>query len=129
MPLLIGAIRPIAAFVATAASIAFPPCSSTSAPMREARECSVATIPNWEITIERACERSCAVAESMAASSHPIAQRAAFENRSITPSSLSCRRRRPAAWLGCNAPSLLGRHGSETASVLSQKFLANLVQL
>src|SRR5579871_7060090 len=61
MPSIIGATRPIAAFAATAASIALPPFSSTAVPARAAMGCSAATIPYWEITIERACDRSSAL--------------------------------------------------------------------
>src|SRR5262252_7572299 len=60
MPSIIGATRPMAAFAATAASMALPPRSRTAVPARAAIGCSAATIPYWEITMERACERSSA---------------------------------------------------------------------
>src|SRR5664279_551100 len=53
-----GATTPIAAFAATAASTALPPCASIVAPICDASGCSVATIPCRVMTIERACDRS-----------------------------------------------------------------------
>ncbi len=62
MPFIIGATRPMAAFAATAASIALPPLSSIAVPARAAIGCSAATIPYCEITMERPWMRSCAIA-------------------------------------------------------------------
>ena len=57
-----GATTPIAAFAATAASTALPPCASIVAPICDANGCSVATMPWRVMTIERACDRSAAPA-------------------------------------------------------------------
>ncbi len=66
MPFIIGATTPMAALAATAASIALPPLSSIAVPARAAIGCSAATIPYCEITMERACVRSCAIAAEAA---------------------------------------------------------------
>src|SRR5438477_5151163 len=58
MPFIIGATSPMAALAAIAASMALPPRSSIATPARVPIGCSAATTPYWEITIERACERS-----------------------------------------------------------------------
>ena len=58
MPFIIGATRPITALAATAASIALPPASSMAVPARAAIGCSAATMPYWEMTMERPCVRS-----------------------------------------------------------------------
>jgi hypothetical protein len=54
-----GSTTPSTAFAAIAASIAEPPRASTSAPACDAGVWLVATMPNFEITMERACDRSC----------------------------------------------------------------------
>ena len=61
-PSFIGAIRPIIALVATAASIALPPFSRIDTPTCDASTASLATTPFFETIIERDCERSCAAA-------------------------------------------------------------------
>src|SRR6266567_6916246 len=58
MPLAIGATTAIAALAATAASTALPPCARMVAPIWEASGCSVATMPEREMTRDRACVRS-----------------------------------------------------------------------
>src|SRR5215471_7065858 len=60
IPFIIGETTPIIAFVAIAASTAFPPRSRIRAPACAASGDSAATIPCREITIERAWDRSCA---------------------------------------------------------------------
>src|SRR5712664_4218961 len=62
MPFSIGSTTPIIAFVAIAASTAFPPRSNIRTPACAASGDSAATIPPREITIDRPCERSCALA-------------------------------------------------------------------
>jgi hypothetical protein len=64
MPFIIGDTTPIMAFVAMAASTAFPPCERILAPACAAKGDSAATIPPREITIDRICERSCALVVS-----------------------------------------------------------------
>ena len=59
MPQLIGSTTPSTALAAMAASMADPPRASTSAPACDASVWLVATMPNFEITMERACDRSC----------------------------------------------------------------------
>src|SRR5438034_9522089 len=59
IPFIIGSTTPIMAFVAMAASTAFPPCSRMRTPACAASGDSAATIPFREITIERAWPRSC----------------------------------------------------------------------
>ena len=61
MPFIIGETTPIMAFVAIAASTALPPRSRMRAPACAASGDSAATMPLREMTMERACERSCAV--------------------------------------------------------------------
>src|SRR5690349_10164191 len=61
MPSFIGAMRPIIAFVATAASIALPPLSRMRAPTSDASTLSLATIPLVDATIDRDCDRSWAL--------------------------------------------------------------------
>ena len=70
MPFIMGSTTPIAALVATAASIAFPPRARICAPACAARGLSAATIPYRVIVMERAWERSCARAELAANLSH-----------------------------------------------------------
>src|SRR3954467_10779448 len=65
-PSFIGAISPIIALAATAASTALPPFSRILAPTSEASTLSLATMPDCDITIERDCERSCAHVERAA---------------------------------------------------------------
>src|ERR1700687_2976730 len=60
MPFIIGSTTPIIAFVAIAASTAFPPRSSMRTPACAASGDSAATIPPRDITIDRPCPRSCA---------------------------------------------------------------------
>ncbi len=60
MPFIIGATTPIIALVAIAASTALPPDSRIRTPACAARGDSAATIPFFEITIDRICDRSCA---------------------------------------------------------------------
>lgn len=67
MPFIIGATRPMAALAATAASIALPPLSRMAVPARAAIGCSAATIPYWEITMERPWVRFCAIPADAAA--------------------------------------------------------------
>src|SRR6478672_11170287 len=71
MPSLIGSTTPSTAFAAIAASAADPPRASTSAPACDARVWLVATIPNFEITMERACDRSCGETGSLLINSTP----------------------------------------------------------
>src|SRR5450432_739265 len=52
------------ALAAIAASMAEPPRANTCAPAWEASVWLVATIPRSEITMDRACERSCAKADA-----------------------------------------------------------------
>src|SRR5262245_61170723 len=74
-PSFIGAIRPIIAFVATAPSTALPPLSRIDAPTWEASTDSEATMPPFEMIIDRDCERSCAQAPDTTAK-HRMAQSA-----------------------------------------------------
>src|SRR5262245_10742927 len=62
MPFIIGSTTPIIAFVAIAASTAFPPLSRIRTPACEASGDSDATIPPFATTIERAWVRSCPIA-------------------------------------------------------------------
>src|SRR5947207_1719746 len=62
MPLLSGSTTPSVALAAMAASMADPPRARTCAPACEASVWLVATMPRSEITMERACVRSCACA-------------------------------------------------------------------
>ena len=57
IPFMPGDRKPIAAFAAMAASIAFPPCARIAAPVCDAIGCSVATMPPRETTIDRPCVR------------------------------------------------------------------------
>ena len=57
-PFIIGATTPITALVAIAASIALPPAARTETPACDASGCSLATMPDVEMVIERACVRS-----------------------------------------------------------------------
>src|SRR5262249_7831498 len=75
-----GATSPMAAFAATAASTALPPFSRTAVPARAAIGCSAATIPNWEITMERACERSSAASGVIMSQDTDIARLAAIHS-------------------------------------------------
>src|SRR5271156_2346209 len=59
MPFIIGATTPITAFVAIAASTAFPPEPRIAAPAWAANGLSAATMPPRDITTERPCVRSC----------------------------------------------------------------------
>src|SRR5277367_6029558 len=59
IPFIIGSTTPIIAFVAIAASTAFPPLSKIRTPACEASGDSEATIPPREITMDRVCPRSC----------------------------------------------------------------------
>src|SRR5215831_11380995 len=59
MPPRSGSTTPRVALAAIAASMAEPPRASTCAPACEASVWLVATIPRSEITIDRACDRSC----------------------------------------------------------------------
>jgi hypothetical protein len=72
MPQLIGSTTPNTALAAMAASIADPPRASTSAPACDASVWLVATMPNLEITMERACERSCGETGKLLISKAPI---------------------------------------------------------
>ncbi len=58
MPFIIGSTTPIIAFVAIAASTAFPPLSRIRTPACAASGDSAATIPFFETTIDRVCPRS-----------------------------------------------------------------------
>src|SRR5262249_23872794 len=78
MPSIIGATRPIAAFAATAASMALPPRSRIAVPARAASGCSAATIPYCEITMDRACVRSSAASGAVARSDADAARLAAI---------------------------------------------------
>src|SRR5580698_7623123 len=60
-PFIIGSTRLSTAFAAMAASTAEPPRAKICAPAWDASGCAVATMPRLLITMERACERSCAV--------------------------------------------------------------------
>jgi len=53
IPFIEGSIRPIVAFAAMAASMAFPPRSRISTPARAANGWLAATIPNCVLTTER----------------------------------------------------------------------------
>src|SRR5271155_458162 len=74
MPFIIGSPTPLIALAVIAPSTALPPRSRTRTPACEARGDSVATIPPREITIDRACPRSCArtnVADNAATQTRP----------------------------------------------------------
>src|SRR5262249_54233975 len=62
MPFIIGSTTPIIAFVAIAASTAFPPLSRIFTPACDASGDSDATIPPFDTTMDRACVLSCAFA-------------------------------------------------------------------
>src|SRR5579884_3932028 len=57
MPHIIGYTTPKTRLAAIAASTAEPPRASVCAPATEASVWLVATMPAWEITIDRACDR------------------------------------------------------------------------
>src|SRR6516225_10765618 len=61
MPFIIGSTTPIMAFVAMAASTAFPPPSRMRTPAAAASGDSAATIPPLDITTDRPWVRSCAL--------------------------------------------------------------------
>src|ERR1700730_11826229 len=72
-----GSTTPMTALVATAASTALPPWASTLAPAWAANGFSADTTPLREITIERPCVRSCALAckaDTIIASGRKITQ-------------------------------------------------------
>src|SRR5580704_13086893 len=71
MPFIIGSTTPIIAFVAIAASTAFPPLSKILTPACEASGDSEATIPPREITIDRVCPRSWPLASRLISTNPP----------------------------------------------------------
>src|SRR5208282_662709 len=72
MPFIIGDTTPIIALVAIAASTALPPDSRIRTPACAASGDSAATIPFCEITIDRACDRSCAPARPAPTTLAPV---------------------------------------------------------
>src|ERR1017187_4038744 len=97
MPLLSGSTTPSAALAAMAASMADPPRARICAPACEASVWLVATMPRPLMTIERACERSCACPGVYSISSANEARNRMLSGNDSSVGSSDGRRRLPTA--------------------------------